>query len=152
MAEEPKARVIPGDAKMLLKRNRPAVATPAPAETEPAQAAVAAEDPITPTRSIPAAARKAPQPKRTTESKPSKTPSTADDAKERVTAYMPARLRERAVAAFKATAHLEADDSWSDFLVRSVQTEVERREAQHNNGQPFEGTAKRLPAGRPLRS
>lgn len=66
----------------------------------------------------------------------------------KVSVYLPKDLRRAAVAAFKATAHLEADQSWSDMIEKAVRAEVKRREKAHNGGKPFPGGEGRLTPGR----
>ncbi|WP_369124741.1 hypothetical protein [Glaciimonas sp. Cout2] len=68
----------------------------------------------------------------------------------RMTTYLSAQTRDRARATYRATSHLEGDKSWSDFVERAIQAEVERRELLHNAGEPYEGDSSPLPVGRPL--
>lgn len=52
-------------------------------------------------------------------------------------------------AAYRMTAGPEGDESLSDFIASAVRAEVERREQQYNNGQPFDpARGGRLRAGR----
>jgi hypothetical protein len=75
----------------------------------------------------------------------------AEDApKEQMTTYIARPTRERAKAAFKATQHLEGDESFSSFVQTAVERELERREKAHNGGKPYAGDGGRLTAGRPL--
>ncbi|ANP74904.1 ParB family protein [Cryobacterium arcticum] len=68
----------------------------------------------------------------------------------RMTTYLSAETRDRARATYRATSHLEGDKSWSEFVERAIQAEVERRERLHNAGEPYEGDSTPLPVGRPL--
>lgn len=95
--------------------------------------------------------------KRTTSARPTRTVTQrkvqilADDEPARITTYLPASLRDRAQAAYKATSHLEGDKSWSAYVERALRTETERREALYNEGEAYQGIRERLSAGRPLR-
>jgi hypothetical protein len=71
--------------------------------------------------------------------------------RERVTTYLDGRLRSRAREAYRATSHLEGDKSWSDFVERAILAEVQRREAQHNDGRTYTGDQTPLSPGRPLK-
>ncbi|MCD5348438.1 hypothetical protein [Agromyces sp. S2-1-8] len=139
-------RAAGGDAPplgRLLRENREAApAAPAPAEVAPAVDETPA--PVAATAK-PAATRAARKPKAAP-----KRSATADTGKGTVTFYMPNDDRARARATFKATAHLEGDESFSDFLTKAVNAEVERRELEH--GGPFAGGDTPLPTGRPMRS
>ena len=68
---------------------------------------------------------------------------------DRVTVYLPPALRARARTAYRATAHLEGDRTWSEFVERAILAEVHRRELEHNHGDPYEGYRERLAPGRP---
>ncbi|WP_349815077.1 hypothetical protein [Curtobacterium sp. MCBD17_035] len=68
-----------------------------------------------------------------------------------VTTYMSRQVRARAKAAFRATAHLEDDASWSAFVERAVLAEVVRREAAYNDGARYVGDDRRLSPGRSAR-
>lgn len=68
----------------------------------------------------------------------------------RITTYLPATVRDRAQAAYKATGHLEGDKSWSAYVEMALVAETERREALYNDGKTYEGIKERLSAGRPL--
>jgi len=94
----------------------------------------------------PRAAKKAPA-KRTTARKAS---ASADTGKTQVTAYMSHETRNRARAAFKATAHLEGDASWSAFIEQAVLVETQRREQLHNDGQAYAGGEEALAPGRTI--
>ncbi|MGE3449609.1 MAG: hypothetical protein AB7H92_18735 [Microbacteriaceae bacterium] len=76
---------------------------------------------------------------------------TVDDApKDQMTTYIARPTRERARATFKATGHLEGDESFSSFVQTAVERELERRERLYNEGKPYAGDGGRLTAGRPL--
>lgn len=67
---------------------------------------------------------------------------------DRITVYLDHALRNRARTAFRATAHLEGDRTWSDFIERAIRSEVERREAAYNANRPYTGTTEPLAPGR----
>jgi hypothetical protein len=67
-----------------------------------------------------------------------------------VTFYMDAESRDRARAAYRATAGIEGDESWSDFIEHAVLNEVARRERLHNEGEKYEGSSRRLKPGRKI--
>lgn len=67
-----------------------------------------------------------------------------------VTFYMDTDFRDRARAAYRATAGIEGDESWSDFIELSVLNEVARRERLHNEGEKYEGSSRRLKPGRKI--
>lgn len=73
------------------------------------------------------------------------------DLPRKLTVYMHPSIRDRAAVAFKATAYLEQDDSWSHMVEKAVLAEVERREAAHNDGQPFAANNAQLKRGRAVR-
>jgi hypothetical protein len=62
--------------------------------------------------------------------------------------YLRESTQNRARAAFRATAHLEDDETYSDFAEKAILAEVKRREALYNKGQQYSGGAKRLAPGR----
>ena len=68
-----------------------------------------------------------------------------------VTTYMRRSVRARARAAFKATAHLEDDVSWSAFIEAAVLREVVRREGLYNAGEEYPGDERKLAPGRSVR-
>ena len=68
----------------------------------------------------------------------------------KVSVYFDARHRDAARAAFRATAHLEGDGSWSDMVEKAVLAEVERRQQAHNDGNPFDGGGDKLTPGRTI--
>lgn len=69
----------------------------------------------------------------------------------RMTTYLSARTRDRARAAYRATSHLEAEASWSEFVERAILAEVERREKIYNEGEMYAGDRSPLSPGRPLK-
>lgn len=81
---------------------------------------------------------------------PARKSAPAPEPTARMTTYLSAQTRDRARATYRATSHLEGDKSWSDFVERAIQAEVERREVLHNAGEPYEGDNSPLPVGRPL--
>jgi hypothetical protein len=66
------------------------------------------------------------------------------------TFYIPEALQARGRAAYRATAHIEGDESYSHMAAKAYEAEVVRREQLYNNGEPFGGGQGPLPAGRPL--
>lgn len=70
----------------------------------------------------------------------------------KVSVYLPKGLRRAAVAAYKATAHLEGDQSWSDMIEKAVRAEVLRRQDAHNGGKPYPGGEGKLTPGRSVTS
>jgi hypothetical protein len=71
-------------------------------------------------------------------------------ASKQVTFYMAADSLKRAKAAYTATSGQEMDRSWSDFISRAVLMEVERRERLYNEGERFQGGARKLAPGRKI--
>ena len=130
--------------RRLLRENRPV--TPAPVAAESVEA--------TPT--VPATPE---LPKRIPTNAPPAAPAGSEAAgsaagaakKPTVSVYMHAAERDAARATYKATKHLENDESFSDFVAKAVHAEVRRREEAHNDGRPFESRgAESLPPGRPM--
>jgi hypothetical protein len=68
-----------------------------------------------------------------------------------ITFYIGEALRDRARAAYRSTSFAERDTSWSEMLAKALLTEVERREAEHNDGDRFTGDPGPLRPGRPIR-
>lgn len=64
--------------------------------------------------------------------------------------YIDPDVRSRVVATYKATAHLEGDESFSAFVETALLNEAIRREQLHNDGEPFTASGK-LQRGRPVR-
>jgi hypothetical protein len=69
---------------------------------------------------------------------------------ERISFDLPADLRQRVRAAFKATRNDEDDESFGDMMRKIVAAECERREAVYNGGQRYSGDSRPLRAGRPI--
>ena len=64
--------------------------------------------------------------------------------------YIDGETRARVVAAFKATSHLEGDESFSAFVETALLNEAVRREQLYNGGEEFSAAGK-LQRGRPVR-
>lgn len=130
--------------RRLLRENRPV--TPAPVVAESVEATPAV--PATPEL-----------PRRIATHAPTVAPVGSEAAgsaagaakKSTVSVYMHAAERDAARATYKATKHLENDESFSDFVAKAVHAEVRRREEAHNDGRPFESRgAEPLSPGRPM--
>ncbi|WP_282837295.1 ParB family protein [Microbacterium flavum] len=124
------------DPKSMLARNRPTTAPEAavPVEAAPTASQSPAPAPETPRR--PKTARK---------------PATAPKNEQgRVNTYIDPDVRSRVVATYKATAHLEGDESFSAFVETALLNESIRREQLHNDGEPFAASGQ-LQRGRPVR-
>ncbi|MFF1635413.1 hypothetical protein [Leifsonia sp. NPDC058248] len=67
-----------------------------------------------------------------------------------ITFYLGEPLRDRARAAFRSTSLVEEDATWSEMLAKALLAEVERREAEHNDGDRFTGGDDPLRPGRPI--
>ena len=128
------------DLSGMLARNRTAQTTAAAAASE-AQAERAKAAAAAPREAKKTAAKQA---------APRKASASADTGKTQVTAYMTHEVRNRARAAFKATAHLEGDRNWSSFIEEAVLAETKRREQQYNNGQEYAGDEEALSPGRTI--
>lgn len=70
----------------------------------------------------------------------------------RLSGYTTSDFASLAKSTYKATAHLEDEASFSDFLQAAVDREIKRRQELYNDGRPFATSTSRLQAGRPLRS
>lgn len=82
---------------------------------------------------------------------PAATSNGGEDGKARVSIYLDPIVRDHARAAYKATAHLAGDRSWSEFVERAIAAETARREEQYNEGQEYRITGDtRLSPGRPI--
>jgi hypothetical protein len=82
------------------------------------------------------------------------TPKTADPKDTEsatMTVSIPAALRNRARAAYKATSYVEGDNTWSHFVARAIEAETVRREAEHNDGEMYPSWGEKLPGGRRLK-
>lgn len=123
------------DLTRMQARNRPQ-----PAEEPPALASLAEQPKPTAPKTQ----------KRDTPKKRTALTTAVEEKGARITTYLAASLRNRAQAAYRATSHLEGDTSWSDYVERAILTETQRREAEHNAGEPYKGDGSRLSAGRPL--
>lgn len=88
-----------------------------------------------------------------TKTPPVPTATTDDNAgKKRITVYIDNEIFTRARGVHKATAHLEDDRSWSQFIEKALLREAEARERSHNNGERYSGSDTPLSPGRPLSS
>lgn len=126
------------DLSGMLARNRTTVTPPAEAvDKEPAKT----QKTITPETH---AAKKSATKKRPDH----KASGSASTDKTQVTAYMSNETRNRARAAFRATAHIERDRNWSAFIEEAVLAETQRREQKYNDGQPYAGGEEALSPGR----
>lgn len=72
----------------------------------------------------------------------------APNVKVKSSFYIRESTQSRARAAFRATAHLEDDETYSDFAEKAILAEVQRREAIYNEGNQYSGGGKRLAPGR----
>ncbi|MDT0235247.1 ParB family protein [Curtobacterium sp. BRB10] len=72
-------------------------------------------------------------------------------ARARLSGYTTTDFASLAKSTYKATAHLEDEASFSDFLQSAVDREIKRRQELYNDGRPFAASTSRLQAGRPLR-
>lgn len=145
-------RVIQGipprrtDPKLMLARNRGEATenTPEPSAADEAEPTTAAPAPAPP-----AQAKKKPSfPAAAARKEPAAAPAKAPTG--RISVYVDEDARARATAAFKSTAHLEGDASWSEFVERAILAEAKRREDEHNHGERF-NVNPTLRRGRPLR-
>ncbi|MGN6762052.1 MAG: ParB family protein [Leifsonia sp.] len=107
-------------------------------------------------RSTAAAAADTPDSENSAEFRVSSTSAVAEPArtppKKRttVTFYITDAMRNRARAAYRQTSFGERDTSWSEMLNTALLAEVERREAEYNDGRVFVGNDKPLTPGRPI--
>lgn len=76
-------------------------------------------------------------------------PKEADTAN--MTVSIPAALRNRARAAYRATSYAEGDNTWSHFVTKAIEAETARREAEHNDGAMYPSWGENLPGGRRLK-
>lgn len=149
------------DPANLIAANRPAAApgASAPPATPPVTPP-SAEKPATPemeqvsgvaaVQDQPAKSRRQ-SPRPASASGPAAGTSPEVDAATKVTVYLHQSTRDRAAVAFKATAYLEQDESWSHMVEKALLAEAERREAAHNGGQPFAADNAQLKRGRSVR-
>ena len=68
-----------------------------------------------------------------------------------MTVSIPAALRNRARAAYRATSYAEGDNTWSHFVAKAIEAETARREAEHNDGTMYPSWGENLPGGRRLK-
>ncbi|MGY4542583.1 hypothetical protein ACVWY0_002507 [Arthrobacter sp. UYNi723] len=68
-----------------------------------------------------------------------------------MTVSIPAALRNRARAAYRATSYAEGDNTWSHFVAKAIEAETARREAEHNEGGMYPSWGENLPGGRRLK-
>jgi hypothetical protein len=61
---------------------------------------------------------------------------------------IPAALRNRARAAYRATSYAEGDNTWNHFVAKAIEAETARREAEHNEGEMYPSWGENLPGGR----
>lgn len=128
------------EASQLRRANRPTPAQAPPVEPPAAEPASAAPPPS-----------QSPAPVATQRPPAQSTPATpASKETARMSTYLDSGVRDRARAAYKATAHLENDRSWSAFVEAALRAETARREQIHNDGQPFPGGGQPLSPGRPI--
>jgi hypothetical protein len=62
-----------------------------------------------------------------------------------MTVSIPAALRNRARAASRATSYAEGDNTWSYFVVKAIEAETARREAEQNEGEMYPSWGENLP-------
>lgn len=68
-----------------------------------------------------------------------------------MTVSIPAALRNRARAAYRATSYAEGDNTWSHFVAKAIEVETAPREAEHNEGVMYPSWGEKLPGGRRLK-
>ncbi len=68
-----------------------------------------------------------------------------------MTVSIPAALRNRARAAYRATSYAEGDNTWSHFMAKAIEAETARREAEHNEGEMYPSWGEKLTGGRRLK-
>ncbi len=73
-----------------------------------------------------------------------------ESRKVNVSVYLPIELRDRARAAYRATAHLHDDNSWSAYVAHAVELLTQAREHEHHHGVPYAPDQQSLTPGRPL--
>lgn len=149
------------DPANLIAANRPTAASVASSPPAPTQATPPrAEKPATTeTEQVSVVADVQDQPARprrqpsrpASASDPANSTSPEVDAATKVTVYLHQSTRDRAAVAFKATAYLEQDESWSHMVEKALLAEAERREAAHNGGRPFAADNAHLKRGRSVR-
>ena len=149
VSETPRRQI--GGLSSLARMHGDTTTDPRPAPEQ--GASPAPERPTTAVSASPTAQKASTGPRsRTQAPKPVPRPIPAADGSptEKMTTYIDQETRARAKAAFKATAHLEGDVSFSEFIESAIARELQRREKLYNDGQPYAGDGGRLSAGRPL--
>lgn len=68
-----------------------------------------------------------------------------------MTVSIPAALRNRSRAAYRATSYAEGDNTWSHFVAKAIEAETVRREAEHNKSEMYPSWGEKLPGGRRLK-
>jgi hypothetical protein len=151
MSETTNPRAIP-----VITKRRPVDPSILVRSKRPAQPSA---DPLAPVDvDAPTAQDQTPEPatgavatKPTAKARAAKKPITrARPAQDRVNTYIDGEIRSRAVATFKATQHLEGDDSWSEYVQTALLNEAIRREEKYNGGAQFTPSGK-LQRGRAVR-
>lgn len=145
-------RAASPDLSRLIRKNRPAADAPpqnGPAATENESGAhvEGAAASRTPAATTPEKAK--PDDSRAT---PATQQPAVDSETKRMTVYIASRHYARARAAYRATSYVARDRSWSDFVEKALIAELERREAEHNAGEPYAPDPSPLSPGRPLSS
>lgn len=134
------------DPKRMLAANRDADPNATPSSSEESAAPGATETPRDAAQGAPAAPKPSTSGRTTTRN----TAAPAQGAQGRVNSYIDAQARARVVAAYKATSHLEGDESFSAFVETALVNEAIRREELYNDGEEFVATGN-LQRGRPVR-
>ena len=107
---------------------------------------------------IPPANDAAPTPPDTTSNKaiPAAAPTPQHESaartekKVQINATLPAEVRTRARAAYRAVGFTSGYESFSDLVAKALEREVQRLELEHNNGSPVPGGETALSSGRPM--
>ena len=95
-------------------------------------------------------AQQAQQPAQRSAEEPTR-PRRASQSKHKLSIYQDPEDTARLRAAYRLVLAQGKDRSFSDFINRVLITEVERLEAEHNGGRPFQGVgAGEIPTGRPV--
>jgi hypothetical protein len=143
-------RTAAPDLSRLIRRNRPEASDTS--ENTPAATNDASKDVAGP--EVPSITSGAENPQRGAGTEPRPTPvspeAAVDSETKRMTVYIASRHYARARAAYRATSYAARDRSWSDFVEKALIAELERREADHNAGQPYAPDSSPLSPGRPL--
>ena len=123
------------DASRLIAANRRVAPTTTPTAPNPESAVSSIASPHPPAASA--------EPERTEHRNPGNA-----ELKVKSSFYLRESTQNRARAAFRATAHLEDDETYSDFAEKAILAEIKRRETLYNKGKQYSGGAKRLAPGR----